>query len=119
MKVVRAPVVEAWLAVPHKDTRLANTVRARFLRSVHVIEMMGTLAGDDVLKKVQGYEALWETTVGDRRVFSTIVGNTVLMAAVVAKKEQRLSAGQLQAIAGQVRRFAEAWREGDDSRSVR
>jgi len=80
---------------------------------------MGTLAGDDVRKSVQGREALWETTVGDRRVFSTIVGSTVLMAAVTVKQKQRLSAGQLQEIAGHVRRFAEAWREGDDSSSVR
>jgi len=113
MRVVRGQAIEEWLAAPHKDRRTAETVRARFVRAVRVIEQMGTLAGDDYLKKLPGYESLWETTVGDRRVFSTIVGNAVLMVVVAEKKKQRLGAGKLRAIEVQVQRFAETWREKD------
>ena len=114
MRVVRGQAIEEWLAAPHEDRRKADTTRARFLRAVHVIEQMGTLAGDDYLKKVRGYESLWETRVSDRRVFSTIAGNAVLMAVVMEKKKQRLSAGKLRAIDVQVQRFAETWREEDE-----
>lgn len=115
MRVVRGQPIEDWLAAPQRDRRRADTTRAQFVRAVHVIEQMGTLAGDGFLKKLPGYESLWETPVGDRRVFSTIVGNAVLMAVVVEKKKQRLSAGKLRAIDIQVQRFAETWREEDNS----
>lgn len=114
MRVVRGQAIEEWLAAPHRDRRRADTTRTRFVRAVNVIEQVGTLAGDEYLKKLPGYDSLWETPVGDRRVFSTIVGNAVLMAVVVEKKKQRLSAGQLRAIDIQVQRFAEIWREGDE-----
>jgi hypothetical protein len=119
MRVVRAPAVEEWLAAPHNDLRVANVTRARFLRAERVIEQMGTLAGDDSLKKLPGFDSLYETPVGNKRVFSTIEGNMVLMAVVVEKKKKRLTAGQLKPVEAQVKRFAETFSEENRDRSGR
>jgi hypothetical protein len=116
MRVVRALAVEEWLAEPHKDERRANVTRAQYLRAERVIEQMGTLAGDDALKKLPGFQLLFETTIGDKRVFSTIVGSVVLMAVVVEKKKRRLTASQLRQVDAQVKRFAEMWSEENRTR---
>ena len=70
------------------------------------------------LKKLPGFDALWETTVHDRRVFSTIVGSVVLMAVVAEKKKRRLKSSELRAIATQVDRFAESWREENEGGGI-
>lgn len=64
-------------------------------------------------EKLPGYESLYETTIGDRRIFSTIAGRQVLMAVVVVKKKHRLGAKQLRQIDAQVKRFAENREEID------
>jgi hypothetical protein len=110
MSVVRGPEVAEWLRAPHADRKVASVMRARFVRAERIIETMGTLAGDEYLKKLPGYKNLFETTVGDRRIFSALDGNRVLMAVVVEKKKRRLTANQLKPIDVRVKKFAASQR---------
>lgn len=112
MRVVRGPEVEEWLASPSTDTKSSEIARSRFLRAERIIQQAGTLAGDEYLKKLPGYDGLFETTVGDRRIFSTIVRNEVLMAVVVLKKKKRLGPSQLRQIESKVKKFAESRKGG-------
>lgn len=107
LRVKVAPEAEAWLETCHVEAAVRARVKARFDRRLRLLESGGLAIGTQYVKRVTGYEGLWEVRVADptgayRLFFGLARRGVCVIAAGDVKTKDRFRANEYRRMAQKV-----------------